>query len=141
VKSGKIEHKFDFEGIRLPRGSVSSFQPRWACHFTVPAERSIGMITPISRPNTPARWRAALERAHREGISVRQLAASGAWIATSATDPYTAYEVSVHRCTCKAAEFGFDPVCKHRAALRVQLGIPLTFDSISTEPEAISLAA
>jgi hypothetical protein len=99
------------------------------------------MITPISRPNTASRWRAALARARQEGISVRQLAASGAWIATSATDRYTAYEVSIHRCTCKAAEFGSDPVCKHRAALRVQLGIPLTFDAVPPGTDTISLAA
>jgi hypothetical protein len=83
------------------------------------------MITRISRPDTPARWIAALDRAEREGISVRQLTGSGAWIATSASDPHTAYEVSVHRCTCKAAEFGDDPVCKHRAKLRQYLHLPL----------------
>lgn len=83
------------------------------------------MITPISRPNTPVRWRSALERARRESVTVRQLSASGAWVATSANDPHLAYEVSVYRCTCKAAEFGDDPVCKHRAALRVHLGLPL----------------
>ena len=99
------------------------------------------MVIPISRPNTSNRWRAALQRAHHEGVSVRQLAASGAWIATSTSDPHTAYEVSVHRCTCKAVEFGFDPVCKHRAALREQLGIPLDFDAIPAEPARISLAA
>ena len=55
------------------------------------------MITPIARANTAERWWAALDRAHREGISVRQLTASGAWIATSTTDPHIAYEVSVHQ--------------------------------------------
>jgi len=83
------------------------------------------MVMPLSRPNTVARWRAALDRARREGVAVRQLTASGAWIATSAADPHVAYEVSVHRCTCKAAEFGYDPVCKHRAALRAHLGLPV----------------
>ena len=83
------------------------------------------MITQISRPDTPTRWLAALQRAEREGVTVRQLSASGAWIATSAHDPHAAYEVSVHRCTCKAAEFGDDPVCKHRAMLRHHLRIPL----------------
>lgn len=87
------------------------------------------MIIPISRPNTRERWRAALARARREGISVRQLTASGAWIATSTTDPYIAYEVSVHRCTCPAAQLGDDPVCKHRAALRDHLGVPLLLDA------------
>jgi hypothetical protein len=83
------------------------------------------MITPLNRPNSPARWKSAHLRARAEGVSVRQLTASGAWIASSTTDPHVAYEVSVYRCTCKAAEFGNDPVCKHRAALRVHLGLPL----------------
>jgi len=99
------------------------------------------VIVPISRPNTVARWQAALERARREGISVRQLTASGAWIASSASDPHIAYEVSVHRCTCKAAEFGDDPVCKHRAALRIHLGLPLALDVAPWERERSIIAA
>ncbi len=72
------------------------------------------------RPATPARWQAALARAMESGVQVRQLAGSGAWIATSATDPAVAYELAVtdgiaHGCSCKAGEFG-DPVCCHRAA-------------------------
>ena len=99
------------------------------------------MVTPINRPNSPERWQAALVRARREGISVRQLTASGAWIATSATDSHIAYEVSVHRCTCPAAEFGDDPVCKHRAALRAHLGLPLALDVAPWEREAAAFAA
>jgi len=83
------------------------------------------MFRRISRPDTPNRWSAALDRARHEGVSVRQLTASGAWIATSTTDPHSAYEVSVYRCTCKAAEFGDDPVCKHRVMLRYHLRLPL----------------
>ncbi|HYI23957.1 MAG TPA: hypothetical protein VD767_00975 [Thermomicrobiales bacterium] len=91
------------------------------------------------RPNTRARWVAALDRARREGISVRQLTSSGAWIASSASDPHVAYEVSIHRCTCKAAEFGEDPVCKHRAALRIHLGLPLALDlAASDDPRPLA---
>ena len=43
------------------------------------------------------------------------------WIATSATDPGTAYEVTPWGCECHAGQFG-DPVCKHRAALLETLG-------------------
>lgn len=60
------------------------------------------MFRRMSRPDTPSRWSAALDRARREGVSVRQLTASGAWIATSTTDPHSAYEVSVYRCTSPA---------------------------------------
>ena len=99
------------------------------------------MLTPLTRANTAERWRAALARARREGIAVRQLTASGAWIATSTTDPHIAYEVSIHRCTCPAAELGDDPVCKHRAALRHHLGIPVALDSREPDEFPIVLAA
>ena len=45
---------------------------------------------------------------------MRQLAGSGAWVATSGRDASVAYEVTGTDCECQAAEFG-DPVCKHRA--------------------------
>lgn len=99
------------------------------------------MITSLHRPNTPARWKAAHDRARQEGVSVRQLSASGAWIASSSTDPHVAYEVSVYRCTCKAAEFGDDPVCKHRAALRVHLGLPLVIGDAPPQYPAAVIAA
>ncbi len=96
------------------------------------------MFRRISRPDTPARWSAALDRARREGVSVRQLTASGAWIATSTSDPHAAYEVSVYRCTCKAAEFGDDPVCKHRAMLRYLLRLPLHISAPGLAPTAMT---
>jgi hypothetical protein len=71
--------------------------------------------------NTPRRWRAALKRALREGVEIRQLQGSGMWIATSASDLNTAYEVTPWECECHAGQF-HDPVCKHRAALLVKLG-------------------
>ncbi len=69
---------------------------------------------PVRRA-TPERWQAALQRALDEGIQVRQLAGSGAWIATSGSDTAAAYLVSAQGCECQASEYG-DPVCKHRAA-------------------------
>lgn len=80
------------------------------------------MIAPKTvRTSTPQRWRAALDRAVSEGIQVRQLQGSGMWVATSSTDPNTAYEVSPWECECQAGQFD-DPVCKHRAALLMKLG-------------------
>ncbi len=70
---------------------------------------------------TPARWQAALRRAVAEGVQVRQLAGSGAWVATSGTDAVAAYVVSLGECECPAGEYG-DPVSKHRAALAYRLG-------------------
>lgn len=73
------------------------------------------------RPDNEGRWQAALRRAVAEGVQIRQLAGCGMWIATSASDDTTAYEVTPWSCECWAAEFG-DPVCKHRAALLEKLG-------------------
>lgn len=73
------------------------------------------------RPNSLDRWQAALARAQEEGIDLRQLVGSGAWIATSASDVTAAFMVTEHSCECFAAEFS-DPVCKHRAMLRHRLG-------------------
>ena len=78
-------------------------------------------VTRIARENSPRRWRAALKRVLAEGVEIRQLQGSGMWIATSASDPDTAYEVTPWSCECQAGQFQ-DPVCKHRAALLVKLG-------------------
>ena len=51
-------------------------------------------------------------------------------IATSTSEPGTAYEVTPWECECHAGQHG-DPVCKHRAALRERLGALLLND----EPE------
>ncbi len=74
-----------------------------------------------NRTNTPDRWQAALRRALVEGVQVRQLAGSGAWVATSSSDPGAAYEVTPWTCECQAGQHD-DPVCKHRAALHLRLG-------------------
>jgi len=94
------------------------------------------MATTIrQRAASPARWQAALDRALTSGVQVRQLAGSGAWIATSATDPAIAYELAItdgiaHGCSCKAGEFG-DPVCCHRAAYYHAAGL------LDPEPEPV----
>ncbi len=86
------------------------------------------MIQSQSRPRTssPARWIKAAERAVAEGVQIRQLAGSGAWVASSGSDPNAAYEVEVtgnvaHGCSCLAG-LNDDPVCKHRAAYFVLIG-------------------
>jgi hypothetical protein len=68
--------------------------------------------------DSPARWQRALQRALLAGLEVRQLAGSGQWIVTSASDPTAAYETDGQSCTCPAAMLGGDPVCQHRAAFR-----------------------
>ncbi len=60
-----------------------------------------------TRTSSPARWMKAAERAVAEGIQIRQLAGSGAWIASSGSNANAAYEVEVtgnvaHGCGCLA---------------------------------------
>lgn len=79
-----------------------------------------------TRTSSPARWIKAAERAVAEGIQIRQLAGSGAWVATSGSDASVAYEVEVtgnvaHGCGCLAG-LNDDPVCKHRAAFYLLIG-------------------
>ena len=78
------------------------------------------------RADTPERWQRAADRALAEGIEVRQVADSGAWVATSGRDSAAAYSVGVtgnvaHGCGCLAGA-NDDPVCKHRAAWYVAIG-------------------
>lgn len=88
------------------------------------------MATTTRRTNrtaSPARWHAALGRALAEGVQVRQLAGSGAWLATSGTDAKKAYELEVvggivRSCACPAGEFG-DPCCKHAAKFYAVAGL------------------
>ncbi len=86
-----------------------------------------------ARRATHERWQAALQRALAEGIQVRQLAGSGAWIATSGSDTTAAYLVSGNGCECQAGEYG-DPICKHRAAYWHAIG------ALDLEPEPIAAA-
>ncbi len=107
-----------------------------ATHLTTTAPS----ITPTpTRPrlDTPERWQAALRRARDRGVSVRQLAGSGAWIATSTTDPCVAYEVTTHTCASHAGQHD-DPICLHRALLRYLLGW-LEFDPEPVPPTPAAL--
>jgi hypothetical protein len=89
------------------------------------------------RASTADRWQAAIARARKEGVEIRQLVGSGGWIATSGTDHAVAYELEVtagvvHGCACPAAQHD-DPVCKHRAAYWAAVGIvdPAQIESLS----------
>ena len=95
------------------------------------------MVTAMKpRANTSERWQAALQRAHAEGVQVRQLAGCGMWISTSTSDSTVAYEVTPWGCQCHAGQFG-DPVCKHRAILLEKLGRL----SLDPQPEPTMCAA
>jgi hypothetical protein len=86
---------------------------------------AIGLISLGTPGVDPAeRWKRASERARLAGVQVRQLAGSGQWIVTSASDPNVAYETDGVTCNCAAALLGGDSVCLHRAALRDHLTPP-----------------
>lgn len=79
------------------------------------------------RAATHERWQKAAERAVKKNVSVRQLQGSGAWIATSATDPTKAYELEIRdgivlSCACEASAVWGDPVCCHKAAYYLSIG-------------------
>ena len=88
------------------------------------------MVQQTVRPKrvaTPERWREAVRRALDEGVQARQVNATGAWIATSGSDAAVAYELCVfdgvaRACSCPAG-VNLDPVCKHRAAFYLAVGL------------------
>ena len=85
------------------------------------------MQTRRTRQAAPERWQKAAQRAIDENIEVRQVNATGMWIATSGSDPKLAYMLEivagvVRSCSCPAGEFG-DPCCKHAARYYLDAGL------------------
>ena len=94
-----------------------------------------------TREKSRARWMKAAERAVDKGVQVRQLAGSGQWIANSGSDASVAYELSVtgkvaHGCECLAG-LNDDPVCLHRAAFYLLIGVI----TLTPEPDPPALGA
>jgi hypothetical protein len=93
-----------------------------------------------TRTATLERWQRAAQRALAEGISVRQVNASGMWVANSGTHANVASYVLeitgslVHSCSCPAGTFG-DPCCKHAARFYLDAGL-LDLDDPEPEPPA-----
>ena len=83
------------------------------------------MLQVRERRATPARWRAALDRAVEHGLEVFVVADTGERLVTSASRLDTLHRTDGRSCTCEAA-VGGDPVCSHRAAVRCALGWVLT---------------
>src|SRR5215210_2529206 len=90
----------------------------------------MAQVAPQPRTNrapSPERWQRAAERALAEGISVRQVNASGMWVASSGTHATVAYVLEitgsvVQSCSCPAGTFG-DPCCKHAARYYLDAGL------------------
>ena len=74
------------------------------------------MVTTTPRLDTPARWTAALDRAHRNHIQVFADRVTGQHFALS-SDATKLYALDYTTCSC-AAGTGSDPVCQHRALYR-----------------------
>ncbi len=81
-----------------------------------------------TRPGTPARWVAALDRARANGLTAATVAGDPRhWFVTSASRPGVGYLVGVTpdrppACLCDAGLHG-DPVCQHRALILDWLGL------------------
>ena len=76
------------------------------------------------RPETPARWSAALARATEAGVDVLTIGGDATRVAVeSASVPGTIYVVNTAgtTCSCPAAQAG-DAVCLHRALARFLVG-------------------
>src|SRR5215211_9520361 len=103
----------------------------------------MAQIAPQARSNrvaSPERWQRAAERALAEGIQVRQVNASGMWVASSGSQANVAYllEITgslVHSCSCPAGTFG-DPCCKHAARFYLDAGL-LDLDDPEPDPPAL----
>src|SRR4051812_47595182 len=103
----------------------------------------VAQVSPVVhkvRQATLERWQKAAERAVAEGISVRQVNASGMWVASSGTHANVAYVLEitgtlVQSCSCPAGTFG-DPVCKHAARFYLDAGL-LELDDPEPDPPAL----
>ena len=103
----------------------------------------VAQISPVVRKPrhaSPERWQKAAERAIAEGIEVRQVNASGMWVANSGSQANVAYllEITgtlVHSCSCPAGTFG-DPCCKHAARFYLDAGL-LELDDPEPDPSAL----
>ena len=89
---------------------------------------------------SPERWQRAAERALAEGIDVRQVNASGMWVANSGSQANVAHllEITgtlVQSCSCPAGIFG-DPCCKHAARFYLDMGL-LAIDDPEPDPPAL----
>ena len=97
-----------------------------------------------NRAPSPERWQKAAERALAEGIEVRQVNASGMWVANSGSQANIAYllEITgslVRSCSCPAGTFG-DPCCKHAARYYLNVGL-LEIDDPEPDPPALGGSA
>lgn len=91
------------------------------------------MVT-TARLDTPARWTAALDRAHTNHIQVFADRVTGQFFALS-SDATKLYAVDYYTCSC-AAGTGSDPVCQHRALYRemVRVEDAVVVEHVIVEP-------
>jgi len=99
-------------------------------------------VSPVGRNRqaSPERWQHAAERALADGIELRQVNASGMWVANSGSQANVAYLLEiigtlVQSCSCPAGSFG-DPCCKHAARFYLDAGL-LELDDPEPDPPAL----
>jgi hypothetical protein len=82
---------------------------------------AVQMIRP--RVDSPERWQKALSRALLANLSyIELIGGDGAFAVSSTGDEEAGYIATVGSCTCPAGRGG-DPVCCHRALVRVLTGV------------------
>ena len=109
-------------------------QPARAFRSREAAERWV-----LSIATAPGPWERALARAIAEGIDPLEVAGmDGVFFCESGTEPGRGYLASADSCTCKAGDRGM--ACKHVAAVRACLGLPVAPDP-EPEPETPAPAA
>ena len=75
------------------------------------------------RVESPERWQRALQRAMDANlIYIELIGGDGAWAVSSQRDCELGYVATTGTCTCEAGRSG-DPVCCHRALVRVLVGM------------------
>ena len=89
------------------------------------------------RPTTPADLHRLAGVARDRGLRLYQERATGAWFATSATDPGAVYHLTGFSCSCPG--FVFHQRCSHHAALLGHLGwLPAVADAATNVVVAVA---
>ena len=91
------------------------------------------------RPTTPADLHRLAGLARDRGIRLYQERATGAWYATSATDPGAVYHLTGYSCSCPG--FTAWQRCSHHAALLDRLGWLPDIAAVTPAPTPITAAA
>jgi|GEM_PF-2424152 len=104
--------------------------------MNIPTAPSDTVVPTRRRPNTPADLHRLAGLARDRGIQLFQERATGAWFATSATDPGAVYHLTGFSCSCQG--FTAWQRCSHHAALLARLGWLPDIADVTPAPVAVA---